>query len=84
MGTLGEWRWLRGLGKGVPGLPGPRARACAWHRRGREMGGAESLAGPVTPCFYLRSQQPYPPPALPVPCPSHGRELCECLGAWGL
>lgn len=40
--------------------------------------------GPGTPCFYLRSQQPYPPPPLPSRCPSHGRELRECPGVCGL
>lgn len=40
--------------------------------------------GPGTPCFYLRSQQPYPPPPLPSRCSSHGRELRECSGVWRL
>lgn len=40
--------------------------------------------GPGTPCFYLRSQQPYPPPPLPSRCSSHGRELRECSGVCGL
>lgn len=79
-GGEGAWRPQ----EGGAGPRWPQGMGLCLAQRGRETGGAESWAGPVVSRFYLRSQQPYPPPPLPVPRPSHGRELCECLGAWAL